>query len=66
MNLDRQLTFSYTMNKVEGGIIGSDRGKSYIRALEQSLPRFSPASRSAPAAFRRGYRLMTGKVSWLR
>jgi hypothetical protein len=38
MNLDRQLTFSYAMNKLAGGIIGSDRGKSYIRALERSLP----------------------------
>jgi len=26
------------MNKLGGGIIGSDRGKSYIRALVQSLP----------------------------
>ena len=38
MNLDCRLTFSYAMNRLEGGIIGSDRGKSYIRALEQSLP----------------------------
>jgi hypothetical protein len=38
MNLDRQLTFSCAMNKLGGGIIGSDRGKSYIRALVQSLP----------------------------
>jgi hypothetical protein len=38
MNLDHQLTFSYAINKLAGGIIGSDRGKSYIRALEHSLP----------------------------
>ena len=38
VNLDRQLTFSYAMNKPEGGIIGSDRGNSYMRALVQSLP----------------------------
>jgi hypothetical protein len=27
MNLDRQLSFSYAMNKLAGRIIGSDRGK---------------------------------------
>ena len=37
MNLDRQLTFSYAMNKLESGIIGLTEAKATY-ALEQSLP----------------------------
>ena len=37
MNLDRRLTFSYAMNKLESGIIGLTEAKA-VFALEQSLP----------------------------
>jgi CubicO group peptidase (beta-lactamase class C family) len=37
-DLDRRLTFSYMMNKMAPGIIGSDRSEAYARALETCLP----------------------------
>jgi CubicO group peptidase (beta-lactamase class C family) len=36
-DLDRRLTFSYMMNKMAPGIIGSDRSEDYFRALETCL-----------------------------
>jgi CubicO group peptidase (beta-lactamase class C family) len=42
MDLERRLTFSYMMNKMADGIIGSARAESYVRplysALDVSLP----------------------------
>ena len=31
-DLDRRMTFSYMMNKMAPGIIGSDRSEAYVRA----------------------------------
>ncbi|HWI70386.1 MAG TPA: hypothetical protein VNT55_00410 [Baekduia sp.] len=36
-DLDRQITFSYMMNNMVPGIIGSDRSKAYFKALEACL-----------------------------
>jgi CubicO group peptidase (beta-lactamase class C family) len=37
MDLDRRLTISYMMNRMAPGIIGSDRGESYVRAVYGAL-----------------------------
>ena len=37
MDLERQLTISYVMNRMAPGIIGSDRSEVYIRAIYQAL-----------------------------
>jgi CubicO group peptidase (beta-lactamase class C family) len=37
MDLDRRLTISYLMNRMAPGIIGSDRGESYVRAVYGAL-----------------------------
>jgi CubicO group peptidase (beta-lactamase class C family) len=37
-DLDRRLSFSYMMNKMAPGIIGSDRSEAYARALETCMP----------------------------
>jgi CubicO group peptidase (beta-lactamase class C family) len=36
-DLDRGITFSYMMNNMAAGIIGSDRSEAYVRALESCL-----------------------------
>ena len=33
MDLDRRMTIAYMMNKMAGGIIGSDRAEQYVRAI---------------------------------
>ncbi len=33
MDLDRRMTISYMMNKMGPGIVGSDRGEAYVRAV---------------------------------
>ncbi len=33
MDLGRRMTISYMMNKMAPGIIGSDRGEQYVRAI---------------------------------
>ena len=37
MDLDRRLTISYMMNKMAGGILGSDRAESYVRAVYDAV-----------------------------
>lgn len=37
MDLDRHLTLSYTMNKMGGGAVGSDRTELYVAAVYDSL-----------------------------
>jgi CubicO group peptidase (beta-lactamase class C family) len=37
MDLDRRLTISYMMNRMAGGIIGSDRSEAYVRAVYEAL-----------------------------
>ncbi|MER6076200.1 serine hydrolase domain-containing protein [Streptomyces sp. NPDC001817] len=37
MDLDRRLTLSYTMNKMGGGVVGSERTKSYISAVYAAI-----------------------------
>jgi CubicO group peptidase (beta-lactamase class C family) len=37
MDLDRRLTFSYTMNRMAPGIVGSDRSEAYFRAVYAAL-----------------------------
>ena len=37
MDLERRITFSYMMNKMAPGIIGSPRAESYLRAAYASL-----------------------------
>jgi CubicO group peptidase (beta-lactamase class C family) len=48
MDLDRRLTFSYMMNRMAPGIIGSPRAESYLRAayaaLGVALPDVAPGS----------------------
>ena len=36
-DLDRRLTISYMMNRMAGGILGSDRAESYIRAVYDAV-----------------------------
>jgi CubicO group peptidase (beta-lactamase class C family) len=48
MDLDRRLTFSYMMNRMGPGIIGSTRTESYLRALYGALA--VPLPDPAPAA----------------
>jgi CubicO group peptidase (beta-lactamase class C family) len=38
MDLDRRMTFSYMMNKMGPGIVGSDRSAAYTTALYRALP----------------------------
>ncbi|WP_245159885.1 serine hydrolase domain-containing protein [Blastococcus sp. CT_GayMR19] len=37
MDLDRRLTFSYMMNKMGAGLLGSERAESYLRAVYSAL-----------------------------
>ena len=37
MDLDRRLTISYMMNKMQAGIIGSDNAAAYVSAIYQAL-----------------------------
>lgn len=37
LDLDRRLTVSYAMNRMGGGIIGSERAESYVRAVYAAL-----------------------------
>jgi CubicO group peptidase (beta-lactamase class C family) len=37
MDLDRRVTFTYTMNRMAPGIVGSDRSEAYVRALYAAL-----------------------------
>jgi CubicO group peptidase (beta-lactamase class C family) len=37
MDLDRRLTISYMMNRMAGGILGSDRAESYVRAVYDAV-----------------------------
>ncbi|KAJ9628720.1 hypothetical protein H2203_002622 [Taxawa tesnikishii (nom. ined.)] len=37
MDLDRKVTFSYVMNKMGDGIVGSDRTEAYVRAAYKAL-----------------------------
>ena len=37
MDLDRRLTFSYMMNRMAPGIVGSDRTEAYFRAADSAL-----------------------------
>jgi len=37
MDLDRRLTFSYMMNRMAPGIVGSDRAEEYLRAVYDAL-----------------------------
>jgi hypothetical protein len=37
MDLDRRLTFSYMMNKMGPGIMGSPRTESYLRTVYRAL-----------------------------
>jgi CubicO group peptidase (beta-lactamase class C family) len=37
MDLDRRLTFSYMMNKMGAGLLGSERAESYVRAVYAAL-----------------------------
>ncbi|MEU1505321.1 serine hydrolase domain-containing protein [Kitasatospora sp. NPDC005748] len=39
MDLDRRVTFSYTMNRVGDGILGSERTHSYLRHVYEALER---------------------------
>ena len=44
MDLDRQLTFSYMMNKMAPGVVGSDRATAYMTAIYRALSGLPPAS----------------------
>jgi len=33
MDLDRRMTIAYMMNKMAPGVVGSDRGETYLRAV---------------------------------
>ncbi|TXS55031.1 serine hydrolase domain-containing protein [Streptomyces sp. t39] len=46
MDLDRRVTFSYTMNRVGDGILGSERTHSYLRHVYEVL---EPTGRGVPA-----------------
>ena len=37
MDLDRRLTISYMMNKMQAGIIGSDNADAYVSAVYKLL-----------------------------
>jgi hypothetical protein len=37
MDLDRRITFVYTMNRLGTGILGSERTHSYIRHVYEAL-----------------------------
>jgi CubicO group peptidase (beta-lactamase class C family) len=37
MDLDRRLTISYMMNRMAGGILGSDRAEAYVRAVYDAV-----------------------------
>lgn len=37
MDLERRMTFSYMMNRMASGVIGSDRAERYLRATYQAL-----------------------------
>jgi hypothetical protein len=37
MDLDRRLTFTYMMNKMGAGLLGSERAESYLRAVYAAL-----------------------------
>ncbi|MFE9566689.1 serine hydrolase domain-containing protein [Streptomyces sp. NPDC006487] len=37
MDLDRRLTLSYTMNKMGGGVVGSERTEAYVSALYRAV-----------------------------
>ena len=37
MDLDRRLTFSYMMNRMGAGLLGSERAESYVRAVYSAL-----------------------------
>jgi CubicO group peptidase (beta-lactamase class C family) len=37
MDLDRRLTFTYVMNKMGAGLLGSERAESYVRAVYSAL-----------------------------
>jgi CubicO group peptidase (beta-lactamase class C family) len=37
MDLDRRVTFTYMMNRMAPGIVGSDRSEAYVRALYAAL-----------------------------
>lgn len=39
MHPESRLTFSYAMNKMGSGIIGSDRAEQYLRATYSALAR---------------------------
>jgi CubicO group peptidase (beta-lactamase class C family) len=38
MDADRRLTFSYMMNRMAPGIVGSDRAEAYLSAVYAALP----------------------------
>jgi CubicO group peptidase (beta-lactamase class C family) len=48
MDLDHRLTFSYMMNKMGPGIIGSPRTEAYVRAVYAALDVRLPDSATAP------------------
>jgi hypothetical protein len=37
MDLDRRLTFSYMMNRMAPGIVGSDRSEAYFKAASAAV-----------------------------
>jgi CubicO group peptidase (beta-lactamase class C family) len=39
MDLDRRVTFAYTMNRVGDGILGSERTHTYLRQVYEVLER---------------------------
>ncbi|MEU1170382.1 serine hydrolase domain-containing protein [Streptomyces microflavus] len=49
MDLDRRVTFSYTMNRVGDGILGSERTHSYLRHVYEVLERTGCGVPAGPA-----------------
>jgi CubicO group peptidase (beta-lactamase class C family) len=50
MDIDRRMTFSYMMNRMGAGIVGSSRSEAYIRGIYGSLGIALPEARTATQA----------------